>query len=71
MHKLAVQGSTFVETCANMLQRMIEAAPKDAVLADVIKPQTIKPINATLDIDPLGMVSFTGVIRVSFLQSTI
>jgi len=70
MHKIAAKcTSGFIETCVNMLQRMIETVPKGVVLRDSIKPQMIKPINTTLDIDILETVGFIGVIRVSSLQS--
>ena len=69
IHKLATQCPSFLNTCANMLQRMIETVPKAAILSDIIHPQTIKPINVTLDLDPQGGLSFTGVIRVSSSRS--
>jgi hypothetical protein len=60
---LAAQGSGFLQTCAVLLQRMIETVPRDVVLSDVIKPITVKPVNATLDI-VTGELVFTGLIRV-------
>lgn len=45
---------------------MIETVPSDVVLSDIIKPMTLKPVNATLDFDGDDLI-FTGVIRVSLL----
>lgn len=63
MIKLAEQGQGFLNTCSNLLQRMIETVPKGVVLSDVIKPISLKPINTTLDFDASGNLIFTGSIR--------
>jgi hypothetical protein len=62
MISLAAQGSGFLQTCAFLLQRMIETVPRSVVLSDVINPMAVKPINATLDIIT-GELVFTGFIR--------
>jgi len=64
--KLASQGIGFLNTCNNLLQRMIEVVPKEVVLSDIISPQTVKPVNATLDLDSSGNLLFPGSIRVGF-----
>jgi Peroxidase len=67
MIKLAAQGGPgFLSTCNNLLQRMINTIPRGIVLSDVITPQTVKPVNATLDLDASGNVIFSGMIRVCF-----
>ena len=63
MIALANQGSGFLSTCVTLLQRMIETVPAGVVLSPVIKPQTVKPINATLDFDSEGNLIFSGYIR--------
>lgn len=68
MIKLAEQGQGFLNTCSNLLQRMIETVPKGVVLSDVIKPISLKPINTTLDFDASGNLIFTGSIRVSWVR---
>jgi len=71
MIKLAVQGGTgSFSTCNNLLQRMIYTIPREVVLSDVIAPQTVKPVNATLDFDMSGNVIFSGIIRVCFSPFT-
>jgi hypothetical protein len=64
MIKLAAQRTGFLETCRNLLNRMIETVPKGVDLSDVIVPQAVKPVNATLDPDPSGNLIFSGSIRV-------
>jgi hypothetical protein len=71
MSTLAAQGIGFLDTCVDIMQRMIETVPKDVVLSDVIKPMIIKPINATLDLDSTGKLTFLGIIRVSFLLAAV
>ncbi|KAF4634323.1 hypothetical protein G7Y89_g3787 [Cudoniella acicularis] len=64
------QGS-FVNTCATLFQRMIETVPSNVVLSDVITPQTLKPVNSTLDFDTNGNLIFTGSIRVLSNESAV
>ncbi len=45
----------------------LRTVPRGVVLPDVVKPQSVKPINATLDFDAAGNVVFSGYIRVRFL----
>lgn len=66
MINLRAQGLGFLSTCSALLSRMIETVPSDVVLSDIIKPMTLKPVNATLDFDGDDLI-FTGVIRVSLL----
>jgi hypothetical protein len=69
IHKLATKSPSFLNTFANMPQRMIETVAKAAILSDIIPPQTVKPINVTPDLDPQGGLSLNGVIRVSLSRS--
>ncbi|KAH8667468.1 heme peroxidase [Tricladium varicosporioides] len=68
MEKHYNSGAGFVNTCATLFQRMIETVPKDVVLSDIITPQKVKPVNATLDFDVNGRLIFTGTVRVSELS---
>jgi hypothetical protein len=61
--KLAAEGTGFLNTCRDLLQRMIETAPKGVALSDFIVPQAVKPVNATLDLDMSGNLIFSGSIR--------
>ncbi len=63
MIKLAAQGTGCLSTCRNRLQRMIEVVPRGVILSDVISPQTVKPINTTLDLDSSGKLVLSGNIR--------
>jgi hypothetical protein len=65
MIKLANQGAGFLNTCSGLLQRMIEVVPSSVTLSEIISPQQVKPINATLDFDASGNLIFKGYIRVS------
>ena len=64
MMALGEQGEGFLNTCVNLLGRMIETVPKGVVLSDVVTPMNVKPINATLDFDNKGNLIFSGYIRV-------
>ena len=64
MIALGEQGEGFLNTCVNLLGRMIETVPKGVVLSDVVTPMNVKPINATLDFDNQGNLIFSGYIRV-------
>ncbi|KAG9237989.1 heme peroxidase [Amylocarpus encephaloides] len=55
-------NTQFGVTCANLFQRMIETVPSTTKLSAAVKPQTLKPINATLDFSGRSLV-FTGYIR--------
>jgi hypothetical protein len=65
MIKLRDSGAEFLNTCSNLLQRMVETVPKGVVLSDIVSPLSVKPINATLDFDSRGNLIFIGAIRVS------
>jgi hypothetical protein len=71
MIKLAAQGTGFLNTCNNLLLRMTDTIPNWVIPSDVITPQTVKPVNATLDLDTSGNLIFSGNIRVFLSVSTI
>ena len=68
MIALGEQGNGFLNTCVELLGRMIETIPSGVTLSDVISPLVVKPVNATLDFDIHGNLIFTGYIRVRFLS---
>jgi hypothetical protein len=65
MNKLAAQGTGFLDTCVDMLQRMIETVPKEVVLSNIIY-QVIKLINTIVDPDSKGKLKFSSFICVKF-----
>ena len=65
MIELANQGTGFLNTCNELLQRMIEVVPSNVELSDIISPMQVKPLNATLDFDMSGSLIFKGYIRAS------
>ncbi|RDW64135.1 peroxidase-5 [Coleophoma crateriformis] len=64
MIELANQGAGFLDTCATLMQRMVETVPTGVVLSDVISPLAVKPINTTLDFDENGSLFLSGNIRI-------
>lgn len=68
MIELSNQGVGFLDTCATLLQRMLETVPSGVVLSDFVTPLSVKPVNVTLDFDNSGSLILTGYIRVSFLM---
>ena len=66
---LGEQGNGFLNTCVELLGRMIETIPSGVTLSDVISPVAVKPVNATFDFDAHGNLIFTGAIRVRLLSA--
>jgi len=60
----------FFNTCAGLLQRMVETVPLDVVLTDIISPIAVKPVDAGLDFDGDGNLVFSGFIRVRLAHPT-
>lgn len=65
MQELYDQGDGFLDTCADLLGRMVNTVPSNVQLRDPISPMSIKPINVTWDFDIDGQLVLTGNIRVS------
>jgi hypothetical protein len=63
------QGTGFLDTCVDLLGRMINTVPALVQLQSPVTAMAIKPINMTLDFDNKGHVALTGRIRVSNLPS--
>jgi hypothetical protein len=68
MRQLYGQGDGFLDTCADLLGRMIDTVPSGAQLKDPIRPMDIKPINVTWNFDDNDQLVLTGSIRVSQLR---
>ena len=51
-------------TCAAMLQKMIEVVPSGVTLTDVITPYAVKPVAMQLTLGSTGQFQLTGFIRV-------
>jgi hypothetical protein len=57
--------STFQQTCATVLQKMIEVVPSGTTLTDAIIPYEVKPVDLQLSLQNNGSaILFTGEIRV-------
>lgn len=61
---LAKQGAGFLDTCAVLMQKMVETVPAGVVLSNVVPPMAVKPINTTLDFDANGDLVLSGSVRV-------
>lgn len=65
MRALYAQGIGFLDTCVNLLGRMMNTVPAGVKLGEPIQPMDIKPINVTYDFGSDGKLRFSGRIRVS------
>lgn len=65
MRALYARGGGFLDTCVDLMGRMINTVPSGVTLGSPIQPLAIKPINVTYDFDPSGKLELTGRIRVS------
>lgn len=68
MTQLAAQGEGFLDTCKELMRRMVETVPKDVVLGSVVEPMGVKFVDGSLDLDAGGGVVFGGLVRVSLLS---
>lgn len=69
MHALA-DPATFQSTCADILERMINAVPSSVTLSEVIDPIDIKPYMTTFALNSNGTIDFVGRIRVRVSDGT-
>ncbi|KAI1076004.1 heme peroxidase [Whalleya microplaca] len=63
MQKLYSQGDDFVNTCVNLLERMLHTVPSGVQLQDAISPFLINPINVTWDVTTDNQLTLSGKIR--------
>ncbi|RYC61051.1 hypothetical protein CHU98_g5166 [Xylaria longipes] len=65
MKTLYSQGEDgFLDTCVDLLGRMIDTVPASVSLQDAIQPMSIKPINVTWDITENGTLALSGRVRI-------
>ena len=64
MQALYDSGDGFVDTCVDLMGRMINTVPEGVDLGPLISPMVIKPVNVTFDIDRQGGLMLSGKIRV-------
>ncbi|KAJ6592528.1 heme peroxidase [Mycena capillaripes] len=60
---LAESSSKFISTCVSLLTRMIDTTPASVQLTEIITPNVVKPVNISLEVDPVGRLQFSGYIR--------
>ncbi|KAL7619794.1 hypothetical protein AAE478_010337 [Parahypoxylon ruwenzoriense] len=63
MLELYAQGDGFLDTCVNLLGRMINTVPSGVQLQAAITPALIKPINVTWDVTADNELVLSGKIR--------
>jgi hypothetical protein len=62
---MAQSNDDFINTCAPLLERMVNTVPKGVKLSDPWKPIPCKPDFIDITIDPLtGNMTLTGQVRV-------
>lgn len=64
MQALYDVGDGFIDTCVDLMGRMINTVPAGVDLGPAISPMEIKPINVTFDLDGEGGLELSGKIRV-------
>ncbi|KAI1330774.1 heme peroxidase [Xylariaceae sp. FL0255] len=64
MQSLYDQGDGFIDTCVNLLGRMLDTVPEGVTLLEAIQPMLIKPINVTWDVSEDNQLMLSGRIRV-------
>ncbi|KAI0192223.1 heme peroxidase [Xylaria flabelliformis] len=65
MKTLYTQGEdAFLDTCVDLLGRMIDTVPAHVSLQDAIQPMSIKPINVTWDIAENSRLVLSGKVRI-------
>jgi hypothetical protein len=68
MEALWAQGDGFLDTCTELLGRVIKTVPSSVILKDPIDAMDIKPVNVTFGFDTDGKLSLTGSIRVRLMN---
>ena len=66
MQKLYDQGDGFLDTCVDLMGRMINTVPSGVTLQDAIDAMDIKPVNVTYDFNQNENLVLSGKIRVRF-----
>lgn len=64
MEALGSQGDGFLDTCIDLLGRVIRTVPSNVVLKEKINPMAIKPVNVTYGFNDDGKLTLSGSIRV-------
>ncbi|KAI0438704.1 heme peroxidase [Xylaria telfairii] len=64
MKALYAQGDGFLDTCVDLLGRVIDTVPAGVSLQDAIQPMSIKPINVTWDVTENHRLALSGRIRI-------
>ncbi|KAI1368881.1 heme peroxidase [Xylaria arbuscula] len=65
MQALHAQGGEgFLETCVDLLARVLDTVPAGVQLQDAVEPMAIKPVNVTWDIAEDGGLELSGRIRI-------
>lgn len=64
MQALYDSGDGFLDTCVDLMGRMINTVPAGVESGPAISPMEIKPINMTFDFDEQGSLELSGKIRV-------
>lgn len=67
MEALRAQGDGFLDTCIQLLGRVMNTVASGVILKDPIDAMDIKPVNVTYGFETHGKLSLTGFIRVSLL----
>ncbi|KAG8162501.1 hypothetical protein KVR01_008266 [Diaporthe batatas] len=57
-------GDEFLNTCVDLMGRMIHTVPANVELGPPLEPMGIKPVNVTFDIDGQGHFVLSGKIRI-------
>jgi len=65
MRQLAGNNPLFLNTCNNLLERMINSVPANVRLSDPITPIPVKPVDVALQITDDGSLQFSGNIRLA------
>ena len=64
---MAKDNDFYLETCKNLLERMINTVPKEVQLTEVIKPIPTKPDFIKVEVKDDGTFFISGEIRVGVI----